>query len=327
MRKVTAVDIARAVGTSTAAVSRAFRDDGPISPQLRDQILSAAKSLGYQTPSARMVSQLTTGTITLVVADLDNPFYPMAANALAQAIHATGRQMILHSIPPGSDVDQAMRSVLALRSDAAIVTSSLMSSHIAKACRQARMPVILFNRIQPDIGMTAVTCDNYEGGRLVARRFLATARQRIAVIMGRPDTSTHLERMRGFRDVLAQAGRAPVAEVWGHYDYAKSLQAARDLLRGLNPPDAIFCVNDIMALAALDAARQEGVRVPQDLAVIGFDDIAMADWEAYRLTTVRQPLAQMVQDTLELLERLLDHSDGEGVIRIAPVQLIERASG
>lgn len=327
MRKVTAVDIAQAVGTSTAAVSRAFRDDGPIAPDLREKILRAAKTLGYQTPSARSVAQLTTGTITLVVADLDNPFYPMAANALAQAIHATGRRMILHSIPPGSDVDEAMRAVLALRSDAAIVTSSLMSSHIAKACRQARMPVILFNRIQPDIGMTAVTCDNYEGGRLVAHRFLSTGRRRIAVIMGRPDTSTQLERMRGFRDVLEQAGLPPVAEVCGHYDYAKSLQVARRLLRAKNPPDAIFCVNDIMALAALDAARQGGVRVPEDLSVIGFDDIPMADWEAYRLTTVRQPLGQMVQDTLELLERLLENPQSEGVIRIAPVQLILRASG
>lgn len=327
MRKVTAVDIAQAVGTSTAAVSRAFRDDGPIAPDLREKILRAAKTLGYQTPSARSVAQLTTGTITLVVADLDNPFYPMAANALAQAIHATGRRMILHSIPPGSDVDEAMRAVLALRSDAAIVTSSLMSSHIAKACRQARMPVILFNRIQPDIGMTAVTCDNYEGGRLVAHRFLSTGRRRIAVIMGRPDTSTQLERMRGFRDVLEQAGLPPVAEVCGHYDYAKSLQVARGLLRAENPPDAIFCVNDIMALAALDAARQGGVRVPEDLSVIGFDDIPMADWEAYRLTTVRQPLGQMVQDTLELLERLLENPQSEGVIRIAPVQLILRASG
>lgn len=327
MRKVTAVDIARMVGTSTAAVSRAFRDDGPISPELRDKILRAAKALDYQTPSARSVAQLTTGTITLVVADLDNPFYPMAANALAQAIHATGRRMILHSIPPGSDVDEAMRSVLALRSDAAIVTSSLMSSHIAKACRQARMPVILFNRIQPDIGMTAVTCDNYEGGRLVAHRFLATGRRRIAVIMGRPDTSTHLERMRGFRDVLGQAALPPVAEVWGHYDYAKSLEVARGLLQGATPPDAIFCVNDIMALAAMDAARQQGVLISRDLSVIGFDDIAMADWEAYRLTTVRQPLGQMVQDTLELLDQLLENPHSEGVIRIAPVQLILRASG
>lgn len=325
--KVTAADVARAAGTSTAAVSRAFRTDAPISPALRARIRAAADHLGYSTPSARSVARLTTGTITLVAGDLDNPFYPMAANALSQALHASGRRMILHSVPPGGDVDQVLGQVLTLRSDAAIVTSALMSSHIARACRQAGMPVVLFNRIQPDTGLTAVTCDNYGGGRLVAQRFLAGGRRRIAVIGGRRDTSTHLERMRGFCDQLTEAGLAPVATATGDYDYTTSLGAVRDLIRGPGRPDAIFCINDVMALAALDAARQHGVTVPADLAIIGFDDIPMAGWDAYRLTTVRQPLARMVSATLELITRLQADPDAAGMIRIAPVKLIERNSG
>lgn len=327
MPRVTAADVARAAGTSAAAVSRAFRDDAPISPELRTRILRLAGEMGYRTPSARSLARLTTGTLTLVAGDLENPFYPMAANALSQAIHASGRRMILHAVPPGGDVDQVMRQVLAWRSDAAIVTSALMSSHIARACRQARMPVVLFNRIQPDSDMTAVTCDNYGGGRLVAQRFLATGRHRIAVIGGRRDTSTHLERMRGFEDELARAGLRPEVCVAGNYDYATSFQVAGDLMRRQPRPDAIFCLNDIMALAALDAARHLGVAIPGDIAIIGFDDIAMAGWQAYRLTTVRQPLAQMVGDTLDLIARLGDDPDAAGVIRIAPVTLVERASG
>lgn len=327
MPKVTAADVARAAGTSPAAVSRAFRDDAPIAPELRARILRIAESMGYRTPSAQSLARLTTGTVTLVAGDLENPFYPMAANALSQAIHASGRRMILHAVPPGGDVDQVMSQVLAYRSDAAIVTSALMSSHIARACRQARMPVVLFNRIQPDSGMTAVTCDNYGGGRLVAQRFLAGGRRRIAVIGGRRDTSTHLERMRGFTDQLAEAGMQPVASLPGNYDYATSHAAAGTLMRGDRRPDAIFCVNDIMALAVLDAARRQGIAVPQDIAVIGFDDIAMADWQAYRLTTIRQPLARMVADTLDLVQRLCLDPDSAGTIRIAPVTLVARDSG
>lgn len=326
-RKATAADVARAVGTSPAAVSRAFRAGTAISEDLRDRILSAAEAMGYQTPSARSMARLTTGTITLVAGDLENPFYPLAANALSQAIHSSGRRMILHAVPPGGDVDQVMSQVIAYRSDAAIVTSSLMSSHIAKACRQARMPVVLFNRVQPDARMTAVTCDNYGGGRLVAQRFVETGRQRIAVIGGRRDTSTHLERMRGFADHLATAGCALIASLTGNYDYPTSFAAALDLLRGPTKPDAIFCLNDVMALAALDAARQLGVRVPDDIAVIGFDDIAMADWSAYRLTTVRQPLALMVREALDLVERQLEGSDAVGMIRVVPVTLVLRDSG
>lgn len=326
-RKMTAADVARAVGTSTAAVSRAFRPGSPISAPLRERILETAHALGYLAPPAQALASLATGTITLVAGDLENPFYPMVANLFSQAIHAQGRRMVLHAVPPRGDVDTVMSQVLDLRSDAAIVTSALMSSRLAQACRRQRMPVVLFNRVQPDAGMTAVTCDNYGGGRLVAERFLTTGRRRIAMIGGRSDTSTHLERARGFRDVLGAAGVPLVASVAGNYDYAASFAAAIELLAAPAPPDALFCVNDLMALAALDAARDLALAVPEDLSVIGFDDIPMAAWPSYRLTTVRQPVETMVAATLDLLARLGADPTGEGAIRVAPVTLIERGSG
>jgi DNA-binding LacI/PurR family transcriptional regulator len=164
-RKITARDIALATGTSTAAVSRAMRSDGVISDELRQRIRTVAQEMDYQTPSARSVAALTSGTITLVAGDLENPFYPSAANALSQAIHASGRRMILHAVPPGGDVDTVMAQVLDYRSDAAIVTSASMSSLLARECRRRKMPVILFNRVQADQQMTAVTCDTMAEGR------------------------------------------------------------------------------------------------------------------------------------------------------------------
>lgn len=326
-RRITAEDIAQAAGTSRAAVSRAFRPGSPLAPELRERIMAVARDMGYLSPSAQAMAALGTGTITLVAGDLLNPFYPMAVTQFSQAIHAAGRRMMLHAVPPDGSVDTVMNQVLEFRSDAAIVTSALMSSHLARACRRQKMPVVLFNRVQPDVGMTAVTCDNYGGGRLVAERFLTLGRRRIAMIGGRHDTSTHLERTRGFRDLLASAGVEVLATPCGAFDYEISLAAARDLLQGPLRPDALFCVNDVMAIAALDAAREIGVSVPDDLAVIGFDDIPMAAWASYGLTTVRQPLTRMVQDALALVEGLLTDPTGEGAIRIAPVSLIARRSG
>ena len=253
--------------------------------------------------------------------DLENQFYPMAAKAFSHAIHAQGRRMMLHAVPPKGSVDTVSSKVLDFRSDAAIVTSALMSSRLAQACRRARMPVVLFNRVQPDAGMTAVTCDNYGGGRLVAQRFLAAGRQRIAMIGGLDNTSTHLERARGFRDVLEAAGVALIASPSGNYDYATSFAAAQALMLADTRPDALFCINDVMAMAALDAAREVGLAVPDDLAVIGFDDIPMAAWSSYQLTSVRQPIERMVADALELVDGLLADPTGEGAIRIAPVSL------
>lgn len=326
-RPPTAADIARAAGSSPAAVSRAFRPEAPIAPELRARILHLAAEMGYQPPVERALARRSTGTVTLVAGDLENPFYPMAANALAQELAARGRRMVLHAVPPGGDVDQVMDQVLAFRSDAVIVTAALMSSRLARACRAAQMPVVLFNRVQPDSRMTAVTSDNYGGGRLVARRFLETGRQRIALIGGRRDTSTHLERQRGFIDLLEEAGQPLVASQPGQYDYGTSLAAARALLTARPAPDAIFCINDLMALAALDAARDLGLRVPDDVAVIGFDDVAMAGWASYRLTTVRQPLAQMAAEAVDLVAAQLADPRAEGTIRVLPVALITRGSG
>lgn len=326
-RKMTAADVAKLAGTSTAAVSRAFRAGSPVSDMLREKILTVAHSIGYLSPAAQALSTLGTGTITLVAGDLENPFYPMAANIFSHAIHAQGRRMVLHAVPPDGDVDTVMSQVLDFRSDAAIVASALMSSRLTQACRRQRMPVVLFNRVQPDVGMTAVTCDNYGGGRLVAKRFLAGGRRRIAMIGGRADTSTHLERARGFHDVLDAAGVALIASPSGNFDYATSYGVARALLLSPGCPDALFCINDVMAMATLDAARDAGLSVPGDLAVIGFDDIPMAAWSSYQLTSVRQPIERMVADALELVDGLLTDPSGEGAIRIAPVLLIERRSG
>lgn len=325
--KVTARDVAAAAGTSVAAVSRAFAANGAITLCLRDRILSIAADLGYQPPVTRALSRLTTGTITLVAGDLDNPFYPMATNALSQAIVARGRRMVLHPVSPGHEVDTVMEQILTFPSDAVIVTSALMSSRIARACRDRRLPVVLFNRVQPDARMTAVTCDNHGGGRMVAQRFLETGRRRIALIGGKKNTSTHLERTRGFVDWLEEAGNGLAASLAGNFDYATSRQAVRTLLTARPAPDAIFCVNDVMALAAIDAARELGLSVPADVAIIGFDDVAMADWAAYRLTTVRQPVVQMAAEALDLVEAQLADPAADGTIRVLPVELVLRDSG
>ena len=298
-----------------------------MSEEKRERILSVACRMGYATPSGHTVASITAGGITLVAGDLANPFYPMTVEKLSKALHDRGKRLILHAVPPGGSVDLVMQQVLDYRADAAIVTSATMSSKLARACRRQRMPVVLFNRVQPDAQMTAVTCDNYGGGRMVAQRFLATGRQRIAHVGGIEDTSTHLERERGFVDVLEEAGLAVAVRLPGQFSYDGGLAAAREIFSAAQPPDAVFCANDVMALAAIDAAKARGLRVPDDVAIVGFDDIPMADWESYRLTTVRQPINRMVADALELIDLQIADQSAEGAIRIAPVRMIERASG
>ncbi len=258
--KITARDVATKAGTSTSAVSRAFRPGSSIAEHLRSRILQVADEIGYQTPSGSAVSQLSTGTISLVAGDLTNPFYPTVLEELSQALVGSGRRLILHVVPGGKDVDSVMQQVLDYKADAAIITSATLSSTLAKTCRQKRLPVVLFNRTQPDIGVSAVCCDNYNGGRQIGQRLVAAGRRRITFVSGISDTSTNVERWRGFSAALEEANVTIEARVDGRFEYAAAFEASTRLLERSTAPDAVFCANDIMALAAIDAAKKVGAR-------------------------------------------------------------------
>lgn len=326
MAQVTAKMVAERAGVSLAAVSRAFHPDSPLAEDKRKAILRAAKELGYQTPSGRMLNRMATGTVSLVAGDLTNPFYPVVLEELSHRLHEQGRRLVLHAVPPGGSVDLVMEQVLDYRSDAAIITSATMSSKLARACRRQNLPVVLFNRVQLDAQMTAVTCDNYGGGRMAAERLISRGCRRIGLVSGRRDTSTHLERARGFRDVLTERGLTPIHTMNGDFSYDAARTAVAAMLDGGTRPDALFCENDVMALAAIDVARTRGLRIPEDLAIIGFDDIPQASWDAYRLTTIRQPMRGMVQEALDMITLLRAGDAAEGTIRVLPASLVVRSS-
>jgi len=325
--KITARQVADVAGTSLSAVSRAFMPDSPLAEARRQHILKVARDLGYVPPAVRSIGNLAKGSVSLVAGDLSNPFYVHVMELLSNELTARGQRLVLHAVPPGGSADLVMRHVLSYRADAAIVTSARMSSEIARACRRQGMPVVLLNRVQPDAQMAAVTCDNYRGSAKIADRFLAAGRRRIAHVTGLRDTSTHLERNRGFLDRLLDSGLNPVASVCGDFTYAGAQRAVRDVLEQRPGLDAIFCENDIMALAAVDVLRAAGIRVAEDVAVIGFDDIPMAAWESYRLTTFRQPIRRMVAEALDLLDRLCADPGLAGAIRVLPGHLVERDTG
>lgn len=326
MKKVTAKDVAALAGVSVSAVSRAYRADGAIADDKRKAIFAAAGKLGYISSVDKVLATQATNTIAMVVSEMHNPFYPVAIDELTRQLPERGLKAIMHVVPSAEDVDTVIRQVLDFRTEGVILASSTMTSRLARACRENGIPAVLLNRVQSDSSMMAVCCDNYGGAKQVAARFLAGGRQRIAFIGGRRDTSTHLERMRGFRDHLEEAGREIARQFDGGYDYQQAYAAAQDLLALRPLPDAVFCANDIMAIAVLDAARIKGVAVPQELAVIGFDDIPMASWESYRLTTIRQPVKRMLGQAVDIILSA-DVASGAGDIRILQGELQSRESG
>lgn len=298
------------------------------SREAREKVLAAARQLGYK-PNAIARSLIThrSNIIGIVMADITSPFYPYVLSKFTDKIQAMGRQVLLFNAAPDRDVDDVLPLVLQYQVDALIITSTTLTSAMADECARHGTPVILFNRYVPGANVSAVCCDNVAGGRLAADLLLDEGHKRLAYIAGKQDTSTNVDRQTGFEDRLKERGCANCLCEQAAYTYESGAEAARSLLQRREPPDAIFCANDIMALGALDVARLEfGLRVPEALSVIGFDDIPAAAWSAYSLTTIRQPVNRMIDATLALMADRLDSQPAEPVVKLIPGHLVKRSS-
>jgi DNA-binding LacI/PurR family transcriptional regulator len=328
IRRITSVDVARLANVSQSAVSRTFSESGKVSAETRTKVLAAARALGY-TPNviARSLITQRTNMIGMVMADITNPFYPDVLEKFTLRLREMGQQVLLIAVSPDQDTDDLLPPLLQYQVDAVIMTSATLSSEMARTLAQQGRPVILFNRYVPNAGVSAVCCDNVEGGRLVANLFLDAGHKRLAYITGKGDTSTNIDRQKGFIDRLRERGITEWLREPGEYTYESGYEATCRLLRSDTPPTAIFCANDIMALGALDAARAAcGMRVPEEVSIIGFDDIPAARWPAYNLTTIRQPVNRMITATLDLLKERLDNPQAEPVLKLVPGVLVTRGS-
>ena len=326
-KRITSIDVARLAGVSQSTVSRTFGSGAPVSPESREKVLAAASELGY-TPNfiARSLITQRTNIIGIVMADFTNPFYTNILEKFTQRLHDIGRQVLLFNAAPDQDIDEMLPLVLQHQVDAIVITSATLSSEMADECVRLGTPVILFNRYVPGANASAVSCDNVAGGRLAADLLVSAGYRKLAYIAGKEFTSTNVDREQGFSDRMREQGLSDWLREPGDYTYESGYQAASRLLELDNPPEAVFVANDIMALGVLDRARELGITVPQELAVIGFDDIPAASWPAYSLTTIRQPVNRMIEATLELLVERIGESQPEPVLQFMPGVLIERNS-
>jgi len=326
---VTAKDVARQIGVSQSAVSRAFTKDASISAKMRARVLRAADRLGYK-PNAMARTLITrrSGIVGIVMGDMTNPFYPEVLELLSKRLRQGDLQTLLFNVPQGREVDDELPLLLQYQVDAVIITSATISSRMARICAARGISVVLFNRYVPGSDVHGVSCDNYEGGRLVARYLVDRGHKRLVYVAGKRDTSTTMDRERGFSDQLAEYGLS----LWGReeaveYSHAEGRVAALRLLKGRELPDAIFFANDIMAIGGLDAIRSElKLRVPEDLSVIGFDDIEMSGWPSHSLTTVRQPVAEMIEKAVTLLDSSTAGKLPQARIHLIAGSLVERGS-
>jgi DNA-binding LacI/PurR family transcriptional regulator len=327
-QRITIKDLARELGMSVATVARAFHPEADIAVATREAVLRLARERGYQ-PDALARSMITgrTGIVGVLVADLHNPFYPQALALLTAALQAAGFNTMLVVAEPGGTVDAAIRLLLSYRPEYAVVLATDLTTEATATCSAAGVPLLFFNRVPDAPDARGVVCDNQGGAAALAAHMIAGGMRRPGFIGGLEGTSTHRERRDGFIGHCAAGGLTVREEPGGAFTYGGGQDAARRLLRGPDRPDGLFCAGDIMALGALDTARHEfGLRVPEDLAIAGFDDIPMAAWPAHDLSTVRQPLEAMVEKTLAWVRGRPAAGAEAGCVLRLPGQLMERGT-
>lgn len=302
--KVTSAEVARLAGVSQSAVSRVFTPGASVSAKTMEKVRAAAEELGYR-PNVLARSLITgrTRIIGLVVAYLENQFYPMALELLSRALQARGYHILVFMAENSTErVAQVMSELLDYQVDGIITASVAMSNDLTTRCDGAGIPVVMFNRGQDDARLSEVTSDNVNGARRAAGFLIKGGHKRIAHVMGWQGSSTGRDRAEGFKQAMQAAGLQPFAMVDGTYSREKAAAVTRELCQGPERPDAIFVGNDHMAFAVMDTLRHElGLRVPQDVSVVGYDDVPMAAWPAYGLTTIRQPVNRMVEATVAAL--------------------------
>ena len=325
-KRVSSVQVARVAGVSQAAVSRVFTAGASVSDEMRTRVLSAARKLGYR-PNvlARSLTRRSTNIIGIVMFRFTNPFYARLLKEFSHKLQALNYWTLLLNSEGDEDVEVALPTALQYQVDGIIITSTILSSTLAEECARAGTPVVLFNRYSIDTNVNAVCCDSVGAGRMVADALVDAGHTRYAFIAGEENTSTSRDRERGFVERLRERGHELALRDVGNFRYEDGYTAAQRLLNRPDRPDAIFCASDLMAMAVFDVATGEmGIRVPDELSIIGFDDISMARWPKYQLTTVRQPLDRMVDATVEVLMNAIKDPQSERVLRLIPGSIIPR---
>ena len=302
--RITSADVARLAGVSQSAVSRVFTDGASASAKTSAKVRDAAEQLGYR-PN-RLARSLLTGKsymVGLVVAYLDNYFYPEVLEKLSKALQQQGYHVLIFMAAQTADnIDDVIEEILEYQVDAIVTASVALSSELADRCQSAGIPIVQFNRVQEQSRFSSVTTDNYKGGTEVACHLIAQGYASFGYIAGWEGASTQRDREAGFRAGLADHGFDLGFRAVGNFRTEQAYQAAQMLLSAKDRPEAVFVANDAMALVVMDLVRHTaGLRVPDDIAIVGYDDIPPASWPSYDLTSFSQPADEMVATTVDVL--------------------------
>lgn len=325
---VTINDVARRAGVSIATVSRAANGRYGVSPATVERVQAAIEELGYESSLvARSLRSSRTGVIGIITSDFE-PFSAELLKGAAQAVRGSGLDLIVYSsgAPSGADAhtweQRNLTRLSGTLTDGTILVTPWLTEVVSVA------PVVAVDPKAGASGIPSVSSDSFSGAVTAVEHLIALGHRRIALIAGRPDLESARLREQGYRQAHNRAGIPldPGLIAPGHYDPDIAARAARDLLTRGRPPSGIFAANDLSAIRSLEVAAEMGLCVPDDISVVGFDNIPEAAQTTPGLTTIEQPIQWMGVEAVRLLRRLIDDPEDDPTGVTLPTKLVVRGS-
>ena len=322
---VTLKDVAARAGVSRSAVSRSFTPGASVSPATRAKVEQAAHELGYA-PNA-LASSLTTGRtklIGLIANNFHNPLILEVFDLFTQGLQNRGLRPLLVNLSGATDPEASLRMLRQYSVDGVIVASSTLPPSFAASFAEAGLPVVhAFGRAGPDPKTHVVGIDNIACGRMAAETLLARGYRKVGFLGGPEAATSTQDRAAGFLQALE--GRAETSVTYtAAYTYDAGRAGMARLLQ--NPAEAYFCGDDLLAAGALAAITEAGLATPRDIGLIGLNDMEMSRWSLLDLTTIRQPIADIIDAAITLVTATIDDPALPPETRLFPCQVVERGT-
>ena len=326
--KPTLKDVAELAGVSRSAVSRTFTQGASISTKMRRKVENAARKLGYS-PNA-LASSLTTGRtklIGLVANNFANPIFLEVFDLFTKTLQERDLRPLIVNLSDETEPVQSLKMLKQYSVDGVVIASSTLPTDFASAFNKAGIPVVhTFGRFASSPDVHVVGIDNIECGRMAARTLIARGYRNIGYLGGPKSATTAQDRYHGFMEEVAQNSKI-TARARFSSDY--SFSAGRCVMTeelGAEPTEAYFCGDDVLSIGALSAMREHGMEPIRDIGIIGLNDMHMASWQGFDLTTIRQPIAQIISASVDLIEEMLIDPDRHPEARLFPCHIIERGT-
>ncbi|MGO4537763.1 LacI family DNA-binding transcriptional regulator [Paenibacillus sp. 2TAB19] len=305
MKATTIYDVAKEAGVSIATISNAINGKGKVSKKKQEEIFKVMERLNYK-PSiiASALMGKKTYTIGLLIPDVSNPFFSDIARSVEDLAHSEGYSVIVCSTDNRDErVEKYIRLLEQKNVDGILIGTGAENSEILEHLSEKSFPIVMIAREAAAMTAHSVVTDDFKGGALAAEHLTSLGHSRMAVLAENFKVTSSLERVRGFRFGLFEAGLSVSDDdiVICESSMKDGKRAAAALLSGEERPTALFCCNDLLAIGALQAAKDAGIRVPEQLSIVGFDDTILSTVTNPTLTTIAQPVEQMVKLAFGLL--------------------------